>query len=313
MRHMRYRMLGSICAAALALGMVLSGCGVTTTTGVGGGVIRNTPTPWPTTAATATASTASSGPIPEFDGCPPVQFPTQPQYVRVGALNISVPKRLAGSPNALMPSNAPKAPYKIAASAVNNYAPNPPVNPVLSSGYLFQICNTTGASHTLTSIRATIASFTASSGAVTVWHICAGGPYNAATKQTTIGCGGGAGAFDWLEVNLSNNRTGASATAIVNSDATNFAGVNLPASIGPNKYIQVLITVKGLTSQGTYALTFDVSVDGTAPKTLTPSDGPFLIAPSASIWTGTACQTPAMQAQIPASSQDAYYVCPPIS
>jgi hypothetical protein len=90
-------------------------------------------------------------------------------------------------------------------------------------------------------------------------------------------------------------------------------GVNLPATIGPNKSIQALIAVDGLTSQGVYALKFGVSVDGAAPTMLTPSDGAFLIAPSASVWTGTACQTPAMQARIPASSQDTYYVCPPAS
>jgi hypothetical protein len=72
-----------------------------------------------------------------------------------------------------------------------------------------------------------------------------------------------------------------------------------------------LIAVDGLTSHGTYALSFGVSIDGATLTTLVPSDGPFLIAPAAKVWTGTACQTPAMLAQIPAATQDTYYVCPP--
>jgi hypothetical protein len=71
--------------------------------------------------------------------------------------------------------------------------------------------------------------------------------------------------------------------------------------------------VHGLTSQGTYALTFGVSIDGIAPAQVAPSDGSFFIAPSAIVWTGTACQRPAMLALIPAASQDTFYVCPPTS
>jgi hypothetical protein len=73
----------------------------------------------------------------------------------------------------------------------------------------------------------------------------------------------------------------------------------------------VLVAVDGLTSQGTYALSFGIRVDDAAAVTLTPSDGSFLIAPAAVVWTGTACQTPAMQAQFPPASQDTFYVCPP--
>ncbi len=72
-----------------------------------------------------------------------------------------------------------------------------------------------------------------------------------------------------------------------------------------------LIAVNGLTSQGTYTLSFGVGVDGAAPTAVAPGDGAFLIAPKAVVWTGTACQTSAMKAQIPAASQDTYYVCPP--
>ena len=115
------------------------------------------------------------------------------------------------------------------------------------------------------------------------------------------------GGVDWLAATLPSASAGASVLATANPHG----GVNLPASIGPHKSIQVLIAVDGLTRQGMYALSFGVRVDGASPATLTPSDGAFVMAPSASVWTGTACQTPTMQAQIPAASTDAYYVCPP--
>lgn len=106
------------------------------------------------------------------------------------------------------------------------------------------------------------------------------------------------------------NTTGASADALANNQAGS-GGPNLPVTIGPNTSIVFLIAVNGLITQGMYTLSFGIGVDDIVPVGLEPSDGSFLIAPSAKVWTGTACQTPAMQALVPASSQDVYYVCPP--
>jgi hypothetical protein len=252
----------------------------------------------------------SSGPIPEAQGCPSVgSSAPQPKYVTVGALQVLVPDRppTHDHPSALLPSGVPAAPYQLAASAVTNYAPDPPVNPTLAMGYYFQLCNGTSAAHRLSSLNATIASFAPSSGPVAVWHMCQDGPYNAATKQTASGCGGGIGASDFLAATFSSDHNGATAPAKANGHG----GVDLPLSIDAHHSIDLYAAINGLTSQGTYTLSFDFSVDGAAPTTLTPSDGAFLIAPSAAIWTGTACQTPAMQAHIPAATQDTYYVCPP--
>lgn len=54
MRQARPGVLGVMCVAVLTLGMVLSACGVTSTTGAVQGAATNTPTPSPTEAATAT-------------------------------------------------------------------------------------------------------------------------------------------------------------------------------------------------------------------------------------------------------------------
>lgn len=307
MRRVGSRWLGSVGVGVLVLGMILGGCGVSSAT----------PDGRVSASATATA-TATPFPTPtmapadvEVQGCPPVELgPVPPRYTTVGALKLSIPQRWTALdyPDELMPNGEPDAPYQLPASVVTNFQPNPPVNPNLKTGYALEVCNQTSISHALTSLSVGIARFTPSSGPVTVWHICGDGPYNAATKQTTTGCGGGFGGVYQLTATLPSTSAGTSAPATVGS-----SGTILPLTIGPNQSITFVTAIKGLTSQGTYALDLRVGVDGAAPATLAPSDGAFMIAPSATIWTGTTCQTPAMQARIPAASHDTYYVCPPAS
>lgn len=320
MRHSWRLSLGAIGVAALALGMILGGCGAAPTAHSGQGTAPIAPA-----APTSTLMPISTFPpvTPSLDsvespGCPPFELgPVQPQYTTVGGLSITIPELLdnTNAPEELLPNTAPSAPHQVPLTASEQqpggFEPRPLVNPPLSSGYVFQVCNQTSAPHALTSLSIAIASFTPSSGPVAVWHICEGGPYDAATKQTTSGCGGGFGPMDWLAATLPSDNAGASASATANSQRG--GGPDLPITLGPNQSLVVLVAVNGLTSQGTYALSLGISVDGSTPTSLTPSDGPFLVAPSATVWTGNACQTPTMQAQIPAASQDTYYVCPPQS
>jgi hypothetical protein len=241
----------------------------------------------------------------------------------VNGLKVSIPQRDPSDdfPSELMPNNEPNAPYQVPLTVgetqqVGAFRPNPPVNPSLATGYALQVCNQTSAAHTITGLGVTIASFTPSSGPVNVWHICQDGPYDTATKGTTPGCGGDGFAFvDMLAATLPTDSTGATAPALatIATAPLQSSGANLPIMLAPNESIIFLISVNGLTSQGTYALSFGVSIDGAAPVAVTPSDGSFIIAPAAIVWTGTACQTPAMQALIPPTSQDTFYVCPPIS
>lgn len=305
--------LGSIGVAALTLSMLLSGCGAGSTTTSGQRAVIRTATAVATRTPTPTQAPYVAG---QSAGCPSVASqPVPPQYRTVAGLKISIPQRWADYPNEAMPSNAPNAPYQVPLTASEAtqpgvFQPHPPVNPSLATGYGIQICNQTSESHTITSLSVSIASFVPSSGPVTIWHLCGDGPYNAATKQTTTGCGGGMGDVNWLTATFSSDSTGATAPAIGKGVPY---GETPPFVIKPNTSRQVLIAVNGLTSQGTYALTFGMSVDGAAPTMVDPSDGSFLIAPAAVVWTGTACRSPAMQAQIPAATQDTYYVCPPAS
>lgn len=308
--------VGWLGVASLMLGTMLTGCGAARTTSLGRLVGMRTATATASPLPTYTPAPASV----EAPGCPPIGLgPDEPQYGTVDGLAVSIPQRWTSLdfPDEMMPNNLPNAPYHVPLTAdeahqVGAFHPNPPVNPSLANGYAIQVCNQTSAAHTVTSLGVAIANFTPSSGPVTVWHLCEGGPYDSATKQTTNGCGGSFGQVDWLAATLPSDSTGVSAPAVANSQWHSDGPTPLIA-LGPNESIAFLVAVNGLTSQGTYALTFSLGIDGAAPATLTPSDGPFFIAPAAVVWTGTACETPAMLAQIPAASQDTYYVCPPAS
>jgi hypothetical protein len=319
------RLCGWIRLSALTLGvLLLAGCGATSSAPPAG---QSSAERTAQALALATpASTATNDPISitpatpdpttfEQVGCPTAGAEDTPrQYVTVDGLKVSNPQRLAGYPSEVMPNNEPSAPYKVPLTAgeaqdPRTFQPNPAVNPSLGNGYEIQVCNPTSSSQTISGLRVTIASFTPSSGPVTVWHVCQDGPYDAATKYTTPGCGGGFGGVDWLAATLPSDSTGASAPAT----AQGSGGANPPFAIGPNTSIAFLIAVNGLTSQGTYTLSIGISINGAAPTQVSSNDGTFLMAPAAIVWTGTACQTPAMQALIPPATQDTYYVCPPTS
>ena len=316
MRSSRRLSLGAIGVAALTLGMIVSGCGVTSST-ITHRATTSTATPAPTDTPFPAATTDPT--TLESPGCPPVGLgPVPPGYTTAAGLKVSVPQRWTSLdyPSELMPNNLPNAPYQVSLTAVEAqegiFHPNPPVNPALATGYAIEVCNQTSKAHTVSSLGVIIASFTPSSGLVTVWHICGDGAYDAATKQTTAGCGGGIGGMDLLAATLPSDSAGASARAAANPKFQG-GGPNLPITLGPNVSITLLTAVNGLTSQGTYTLSFALSIDGAAPAKLTPSDGSFLIVPNPTVWTGTACQTPAMQAHIPSTTKDTYYVCPPAS
>ena len=321
MRHSQRKSVVPMCVAVLMLGLIFSSCSGTSASTAEHGVA----------ASTATAvSTATNDPLPppatpdpaslEQKGCPAVALgPVPVQYGTVDGLKVSIPRRDSSDdfPSELMPNNESNAPHRVPLTVaetaqVGAFRPNPPVNPSLATGYGLQVCNQTTATHTITKLSVNIAGFTPSSGPVTIWHICQDGPYDTATRMTTPGCGGDGHAFvDIMEATLPAARTGATApvlAATVGTAPFQSSGTNLPITLRPNESLLFLIAVNGLTSQGTYALSFGVSIDGAPPTAVAPSDGPFLIAPAAIVWTGTACQTPAMQALIP---PDTFYVCPP--
>jgi len=290
---------------ALVLSMLLVGCGAASASSVpttSSSTVVPTMTPRPLPAET-TAPLASGA----VAGCQ-LSGRTSTQFVAVGPLKFAGPTRALDYPSALIPSNAPSAPYQIPASeTTGSYNPNPPVNPTLN--YVVTMCNTTSATHTISGVTVSIAGFSPSSGTINEWNLCEG-PYDTSSKNAMGGCGGGIGGpgFGYYSATLPSDTVGAMATVHPTNGSS-----SLPFSLQPNTSLSLVIALAGVSSQGTYSLTFGVSIDGAASTALGPSDGSFLIAPAAVKWTGLNCETPAMQAEIPASSQATYYVCPPSS
>jgi hypothetical protein len=78
------------------------------------------------------------------------------------------------------------------------------------------------------------------------------------------------------------------------------------------KPITIGFRVRGLAA-GTLQFAFGIGLDGAAPHYVPTNSPAILVAPKATTWTGQACLTPTMQAQIPAATQPTYWVCPPSS
>lgn len=164
-----------------------------------------------------------------------------------------------------------------------------------------------------------IGQFTAGSGTIRVRNDCDTG-YNAFAKGE-IGsgspnhCSDRVVASDYLVATLPSDSAGTTAEAqyVGPEPGEQVVGASLPVRIDPGHSITLDVTVNGLIQQGTYALKFGLSIDGKAPMSVAPSDGPVLIAPNTMIWKGINCQSPSMLAQIPAAAQDIWYTCPPAS
>lgn len=307
------RSVAIVGALAFVLGGALVGCG-SSSSAPEGAVTAPTatatmlPTVTPTTAPTATipptSTTTANGAITEHPGCSP-DGRSSTQFVTVGVLRISRPQRAMDYPSDLIPSSQPNSPFKVQPNGTY-----PLVNPSLygDSGYAVEVCNPTSTPHTLSSVSVSIANFSPNSGTVNEFSTC-GNFFDAKLWTTTGGGCGGAFIVDgWLEATLPSDSTGASAAATVPADATR--GENPPITIAPNSSVSLAIEVVGFNSQGTYSLSVDVSTDGGNATALTPVDGAVFMAPHAVRWSGSACETSAMEAQIPHATQDVEYVCP---
>jgi hypothetical protein len=306
MRRLRFGLLSSV---TLTLVLALSGCGAPN--GPNGQESGPQPTVAPTITLlpTATSESIYDYPITPIPGCSETPTLTQPAYVTIGGLSVSVPLRFITSSGALMPNGEPIAPYQVPVSAsdseVGAFHPNPPVNPQLAqSGYVIQVCNRSRATHTLKGIRVQVASFTARPGIITSWSLCGPqeeGPYNPAQQAYLTNCGGGGFGGSILSATFSSDGPGASAPV---------ASKSWPVTIPAGQGVPFLIDLTGLGRQGMYTLSFAATADG-ASGSITSGDGSFLNAPNAIIWSGAACATPTMQGKFGANPQDAYYVCPP--
>jgi len=183
-------------------------------------------------------------------------------------------------------------------------------------GYKLQLCNASATqAHTIRSVVARIAGFTAYSGALNQWdELCAGGPYDSSTMHLGGECYSGPGlACEYLHFAFPTSAgvgaQVAAAQVAVGSDGCRLSQAGpLPTSLPPGAELSIILGLTTPAVAGTYAYTLGIAADSATPKFI--SLPPLLFAPVAHEWTGRACQTPAMQAQIPAASSPTYYICP---
>jgi hypothetical protein len=305
--------------------LALAGCGAATTR-----VAGTTSPPVGGTPIGEITPTLSPSPI-ATQSTPCGSTPTYASAKRAGDLLITDP--LPGGstyPSTKLPDGTSLKPLQVQwASSTSGVAlsrdllTNPNLHEIVGGfggGYNLSVCNaSTTQTHTIQYVTARIDSFAAYSGALSEWGFCAGGPFDAATKQSKgAGCGGAFyTACEYLHATFAPS---ASAGAIVMAsqvgdgrdvtgdaaDCPQFGA--LPVALPAGAELTVLIGMTAPAASGVYAVAFGVAADSAAPVFI--SAPPMLFAPAAHEWSGGACATPTMQAQIPSASVPTFYLCP---
>lgn len=142
MRYPRWTSRGVLGAAGLVLGLILSGCGTTSTSSA-----FSTPTQ-------AANSSKTPATISEASGCHPDGY-SSARFVQMGALKVSVPQLAVHDAYAIISSTVPNKPYQLTANEMDGHSkPTPLVNPelVVTGGYALQLCNPTSTPHVLTNL-----------------------------------------------------------------------------------------------------------------------------------------------------------------
>lgn len=299
---------------AALLAVALTGCGASPAS-TGAVVPSSTATSAPTaTAALPLAPTvdASAG----FGACnkptmPPISPIAQVGDLLVGSLNTSL-----RYPTNQVPQSAGNTPLKLTASPIGM----PAFSGADGGGGYFTVCNNSASqSITLQSVVVRITGFQAFSGPLSTWNGCRDSRYNARTSAlASADCQGSHPANEWLHASFSGsagvgatvNASQVQAVAVTQSDPNPYPP--LPLALRPGQSAVVDITLTAPTTPGTYTFAFGLSVGSATPEYFAASQ-PTLYAPIAHEWSGQNCMTPAMQAQIPAATQDTYYICPPAS
>jgi hypothetical protein len=227
---------------------------------------------------------------------------------QIGDLAVGVSVTNVAYPSLQLPSTLPHAPYKVVEAQLPT---SPEVNP--HHDYLFGlvVCNTgASASHTLQGVRARIDTFAPTSGTVNSWGDCSSTYVSGGVRGG--GCGGAYTAHELYQATFD---ASAGVGAIVagtfvkgyNPDTGGSAGP-LPRTLAPGQSLVLALSLTPPTAAGTYTFALSATADGAQlPFASLPDQ--ILFDPAAIKWDGDSCLAPAMKAQIPPSSADAY-ICP---
>ncbi len=247
---------------------------------------------------------------------------------RAGDLLIRGDFTVEARPNMKLPDGTPLKPLQVqfeSSTAGVAVPADPATNPYMQEyadgfpaggGYRLQLCNASATqAHTIRSVAVRIDGFTADSNALNQWdESCAGGPYDSSTMHTEGDCSSSPGlACEYLHVAFpaaagAGAQVAAAQVAFDNDGCDLSQAGPLPISLPPGAELSIILGMTAPAVAGTYAYAIGIAADSAAPTFI--SLPPMLFAPIAHEWTGRACQTPAMQAQIPAASVPTWYICP---
>lgn len=172
------------------------------------------------------------------------------------------------------------------------------------------LCNSSAsATHVVQSVAVRIAALTPYTGQLNVWPGCD----SAYPHAMSGGCGGDKVPDELANVEFAPGAT-QGATMVTTESGTHVGGEPLPAHLAPGQklFFSVGITLP-VAPEAPAAYTFAIGfqTDGASTATFGQPASPVLFAPVAHTFTGTACNTPSMLAQIPpATTPETYHICP---
>lgn len=240
---------------------------------------------------------------------------------------IAKPTAPLNYPSVQLPDQTPLKPLQVAAQNSNSAlqsgqsAGATAVNPGVLTGatrsilFVATICNgSTSATHVIQSVSVNIASLTPYTGQVNVWPGCDAAFSRQHPNAHTGGCGGGVETEEQVQATFpSGAREGTTVVATqvsFSAPPDNPSLGPLPVSLAPGKALSFSVRVSVPDMEGAYAFGISFQVDH-PPAVGGYTADPLLAATVAHTFTGAACNTPSMLAQIPAATTpETYYICP---
>ena len=298
----------------VALVVFLAGCGAATPAAANS-TLPPSPSPTATVTVAPTVTPVSTAPVNLFSTCDG----TSRQATQYGDILVSpVTADGLAYPSVMLPDGTPTdKPYKLTANLRQAYTadfPNSPVtNPGLNEigggGYQVTICNTSSSqAHVLQAVSARITGYTQYTGQLNSWQWC-DSTLTSHHQPGGGGCGGGFAGCDCFHVVFPSSSVGTTVTMTQTQDTLNVPGDHLgklPFTLSPGKSVTLLLGLD-MPPSGTYTFAFGFTFDGASPLFSTNSPN-TLLAPVAHKWTGTACQQPALEAQITPTNPETYYI-----
>ena len=314
---------GILFASLVGLCALLVGCAAAPAATTSGGNSQPTvaTTPTPNVLAlngddtSAQAMSACGGVFKSNGGDPQIVYKLGPTIYAEAVWGL-------GYPSYQLPADLPVSPWalpgEIGSAQLNQQlggAPN--LNPGIGqgNGILLTVCNASAQPLTLSGAQVVVADFSPASGAVDAWNGCDG----AFVRPQGLfggGCGGAIIADETMSASFASS-AGAGATAQATQVAANGqSGYGpLPATLKAGATISLLISIARPSALGTYEFAVSVTTSangGAATNSPYAPLAPQLFALVAHKFTGQACTSSAMQAQIPtaATNPATYYICP---